>query len=100
MSLIRRFGRSRSGAYRLAAALAPPPQPPVAIDHKEVGCVVANQYPKLDACLVPDARVGRAQIHFRALSTDPWYAVELKPDGPCFSAFLPKPQATTPQIEY
>ena len=84
-------------------APAPPPPPQevaLDIDHKEVGCMVAEQYPKLDACLVPEGNVGRAYIHFRAQDSEPWYAVELTRDGPCYSTFLPKPMRGTREIQY
>jgi hypothetical protein len=61
---------------------------------------VAEQYPKLDACFAPEDNLGRAQIHFRALDTDPWYSVELVKDGPCFTAYLPKPMRSTKQVQY
>lgn len=87
-----------------AAVDAPAPPPPgdaaVEIDHEPVGCIVAEQYPKLDACLAPDANVGRGYVHFRALGTEPWYAVELKRDGACYSTLLPKPKRTTREIQY
>lgn len=78
----------------------PPPPAPVTIDHKEIGCIVAEQFPKLDACFAPEDNVGRAQIHFRAQDTDPWYSVELRKDGPCFTAYLPKPLRSTKQVQY
>jgi hypothetical protein len=81
----------------VAAAVAPPG---VAIDHKDVKCILAEEYPKLDACFAPVESVGRAQIHFRAADTSPWYAVDMKPEGPCFSAWLPKPKKETKGIEY
>src|SRR5262245_55312094 len=86
-----------------AAPEPPPPAPapgPVTIDHKEIACLVAEQYPKLDACFAPEDNVGRAQIHFRALDTEPWHSVELIKDGPCFSAYLPKPMRNTKQVQY
>ena len=52
-------------------AAEPAPGPgPLTIDHKEIGCLVAEQYPKLDACFAPEENVGRAQIHFRALDSN------------------------------
>jgi hypothetical protein len=101
-----------------AAPAAPPPPPPappsappaeatpsatdagLTIDHKDVGCVVSGEYPKLDACFVPPDALGRAEVHFRAADTDPWYAVPLSPDGPCHSAFLPKPNRETAEFQY
>jgi len=63
-----------------------------------VGCVVAGEYPKLDACFVPADTLARAEVHFRAADADPWYAVPLSADGPCHSAFLPKPDRDTPEF--
>ena len=83
------------------AATAQPAAPTgLSIDHKEIGCIVAEQYPKLDACILPREGVGKAQVHFRALDTDPWYAVDLQPEGPCFSGYLPKPLKTTKELQY
>jgi hypothetical protein len=82
-------------------AAEPAPGPgPLTIDHKEIGCLVAEQYPKLDACFAPEENVGRAQIHFRALDSEPWYSVEMQKDGPCFAAYLPKPLRSTREVQY
>jgi hypothetical protein len=89
-----------AAAAPAAVTTAAPAQAPVAIDHKAIGCIVAEQHPKLDACFKPEANLGRAEIHFRALDTDPWYAVPLTPAGDCRTALLPKPLKTTKQIEY
>ncbi|HEV7502311.1 MAG TPA: SH3 domain-containing protein [Vicinamibacteria bacterium] len=95
------------------AAPAPPPVAPVAsvpkgsagsaalaIQHDQIGCVVAGLYPKVDACLKPAESVGRGAIHFRASDGEPWYGVNLASDGPCYSAFLPKPQRTMTEFQY
>jgi hypothetical protein len=85
-------------------ASAPPPAPPateaLSIDHKAVGCIVAEEYPRLEACFAPAATLGRAQIQFRAAGTSPWYAVDMKAEGPCYMAWLPKPKKDTTSIEY
>ena len=72
---------------------------PVAIGHDDVSCVIAGRYPQIDACLTPADAVGRAQVHFRA-GQGAWYAVDLKPQGQCFRALLPRPLPTTPSFEY
>ncbi len=85
------------------AQAAAPPAPaaaPVSIDHRDVGCVVAGHYPKLDACFTPDASVGRGRVLFRAAGSDPWYYVEMTRDGPCYSAVLPKPRPELKGFEY
>ncbi len=73
---------------------------PVAIDHRDVGCVVAGQYSKFDACFSPVDRVGRGRVLFRAAKTDPWYYVEMSRDGACYSAVLPKPKPQLKSFEY
>jgi hypothetical protein len=88
-----------------AAAPPPPPPPPppttvLGIEHKEVGCIVRDQYAKLDACFLPADQLGRGQVHFRAGDNDPWYEVELRQEGPCHVAYLPKPLKTTTQVQY
>jgi hypothetical protein len=73
---------------------------PVAIEHSDVGCVVAESYPRLRACVTPSDRVGRAQVFFRPGGTEAWYAVDMEPDGDCLSALLPKPKASLAAFEY
>lgn len=92
-------------APRPPAPAAPAPAAPAAatavtIDHRDVGCVVAGQYPKFEACFRPGANVGRGRVLFRAAGTDPWYYVEMGQDGPCHSAILPKPKAELKGFEY
>jgi hypothetical protein len=72
----------------------------VAITHKDVGCVLAGQFPRLDACFTPAEAVGRAQVQFRADETGPWYAVDMKGDGACASAVLPKPTRSISSFRY
>jgi hypothetical protein len=106
----------RSGAARPAApppatagstaAPAPAPPPPTAssagvvIDHTDVACLVVGESTQLRACLSPAEGIGKAQVHFRAMATSPWYSVELKPDGPCHSTWLPRPMKETREVEY
>jgi hypothetical protein len=85
-----------------AAAPAATPSPwtgerPV-IAHQDVGCVVAGEFPKLEACFTPAESVGKAQVQFRADEKGPWYYVDMKANGDvkdnggCRSAALPKPK--------
>ena len=66
--------------------------PPVEIVHRDVGCVVAGQHPRLEACFTPATDVGRAQVLFRADEAGPWYSVAMSPAGTCHAALLPKPK--------
>jgi hypothetical protein len=101
---------SRTVADVIPAAPAPPPPPAapaplatsgtLAIEHKEVACIVGDRYPRLDACFQPAGELGNAKVLFRAGDAGPWYAVELLPEGACYVAYLPKPLATTTEIQY
>jgi hypothetical protein len=89
---------------RTQAPAAPPAAraegAPVSIDHRDVGCVVAGQYPKFEACFSPDESVGRGRVLFRAAGTDPWYYVDMSREGACYSAILPKPKPQLKTFEY
>jgi hypothetical protein len=73
---------------------------PLQIEHKEVACIVGDRYPRLDACFQPAGTLGNAKVLFRAGDSGPWYAVDLMPEGNCHVAYLPKPLATTTEIQY
>jgi hypothetical protein len=74
-----------------------------AIDHKPVGCIVAGNFPKLNACFSPASTVARARVYFKgtAPTAGPhWYWVEFKSDSPCFVAILPKPMKNMTGMSY
>ena len=83
----RRFGP-------LGAAVAPAQEGGggVAIDHKAVSCIVAEKFPKINACFSPNSNVARARVYFRAEGGTSWYYVEMKSDAPCMSGILPAAQ--------
>src|SRR5439155_2245504 len=60
-----------------AAVAASGAEAPVSIEHRDVGCIVAGHYPKLEACFSPEASVGRRRVQFRAAGSDPWYYVDM-----------------------
>jgi hypothetical protein len=63
------------------------------IDHKAVGCIVAEKYPRLNACFSPAGQLARARVYFRQEDGPPnWYYVEMKADAPCHFGILPKPK--------
>jgi hypothetical protein len=63
------------------------------IDHKPVGCIVAEKYPRLNACFSPADQLARARVYFRQEDGPPnWYYVEMKADAPCHFGILPKPK--------
>jgi hypothetical protein len=74
----------------------------VAIDHKEVGCIVVGKYPKMNACFSPASSLARSRVYFRPEGTPSWYYVEMKSDQPCFAGVLPRPgkKLVGKKIEY
>jgi hypothetical protein len=85
-------------AFALSAANALAQAP--AIDHQEVGCVVAEKFALFRARFDPAESVARARVHFRAEGGPLWYYVEMKPQGDAFYGTLPKPRKTTKRIQY
>jgi hypothetical protein len=85
----------------LAAAPAARAEAP-AIDHREIKCIVAGRFPRMDACFLP-TEVVQARVYFRAEGTATWFYVDMKDmagqpgladlkTGPgCVSGVLPKP---------
>ncbi|HUG55204.1 MAG TPA: hypothetical protein VMR21_16475, partial [Vicinamibacteria bacterium] len=69
------------------------------IDHRPVGCVVADRFPRLEAMLEPADTVARARIFFRA-DAGPWYTVALAREGSVFAGTLPKPTKSLKQFSY
>jgi hypothetical protein len=72
----------------------------LAIDHKAIGCIVAGEYPKFNACFDPAATLARARVFFRGSGMPHWYFVDMRPEAPCFSGILPKPKASLKKIDY
>ena len=72
----------------------------VSIDHKDVGCVLADKFPRFDARLDPAAAVARARLNFRPEGGAHWYYVEMKPEAGVFHGILPKPQKTLHRFSY
>ena len=72
----------------------------VTIEHKAVGCIVAEQYPKMNACFVPAAGLARSRVYFRAGGTPHWYFVDGRQDMPCVGYVLPKPKRSIKFVDY
>jgi hypothetical protein len=96
-----------------AVAQTPPPAAPTTdlttsspapnatdIQHDPVGCVVAGQFPLLDAKIEPASSVARARIYFRAAAVENWYYVEMTPAEAGFVGKLPRPKVEASPIHY
>jgi hypothetical protein len=73
---------------------------PIAILHEEVSCLVAGQYPVIEACFEPSQNVARARVYFRKGGTPKWYYVEMSPNETCFQGILPRPLRSIGHIDY
>jgi hypothetical protein len=72
-----------------------------AIQHDPIACVVAGEFPRLDACFTPVENVTRPRAYFKSDTGAAWYWVEFTRDLAstpgqavkvnCFNAVLPKP---------
>jgi hypothetical protein len=101
---LRRAGR-RQGAGLLALLVgagvaAPVAAEPLAIQHDAVSCVVAGQYPQIDACFDPVDRLARARVYFRGDEAGDWYYVDMKPEGGCYRGTLPRPRRSLQHVDY
>jgi PKD repeat protein len=82
----------RTGALGVALLLPAGAQAQgVAIEHAEIGCIVAGKFPKMNACFSPASRVGKARVYFRPETLSTWYYVEMAADAPCHAGVLLKP---------
>lgn len=81
----------------IAAAQA---APSAAIEHSGIACVVAGQFPAVDAKVAKLDQVAKARTYFHADEDARWYYVEMKPANGLLRGVLPKPLATAKRIHY
>ena len=74
--------------------------PAAAIEHSEIGCMVAGQFPTIDAKVEKLDRVAKARTYFHADEDARWYSVEMKPANGTLRGVLPKPLASVKRIHY
>jgi hypothetical protein len=96
--------RGLLAAVLMAVLLTPHPSVSqgqgVVVDHKEIKCIVAGKFTRVNACFDPSANLARGRAYFRAFGTQPWYYVEFKADQPCFLTYFPKARKDTEKVEY
>ena len=87
-------------------AQTPPtgPQQSGNITHDPIGCIVAGQFPLIDATLDPPGNIARARVYFKSALGDDYFFVEMTPAPPppegLFNGKLPKPQLAASPITY
>jgi hypothetical protein len=83
----------------------PDPSAPVTattILHDPIGCMIAGQFPLVNARLEPAASVARARVYFRSVQSPNWFYVEMTPaeGGVGFSGKLPRPKLEASPVTY
>jgi len=68
--------------------------------HDPIGCLVAGQFPLIDAQINPAASVARARAYFKAAGSEDWYYVEMTPAEAGFVGKLPRPKVEASPITY
>ena len=73
----------------------------IAILAVAIGCMIAGQFPMLNARIEPAASVARARAYFKSSQSPNWYYVEMVPaDGGGFSGKLPRPKVEATPVTY
>jgi hypothetical protein len=85
-------------------ALPDAPAEPVSattILHDAIGCMIAGQFPLVNARIEPADGVARARVYFRSSQSPNWYYVEMMPaEGGGFSGKLPRPKVEASPVTY
>jgi hypothetical protein len=85
-------------------SLPPAPTEPVTattILHDAIGCMIAGQFPLVNARIEPSAGVARARVYFRSVQSPDWFYVEMGPlEGGGFSGKLPRPKLEASPVTY
>jgi hypothetical protein len=74
--------------------------PEVQIVHDPIGCMVAGQFPVVDATIEPLGSVARARVHFQTGLAPQGYFVEMIPQDGRLVGKLPKASLETAPIRY
>ena len=82
---------------------AAPTEPVTAttIIHDPIGCMIAGQFPLVNARIEPTASVARARVYFKSAQSPNWYYVEaVAVEGLGFSGKLPRPKLEASPVTY
>jgi hypothetical protein len=72
----------------------------VSVEHTLPGCVLAEQFIRLEATAKPADKVQQGRVYFRAEGEPHWYYVDMQRTGASFAAILPKPAKATRGLRY
>jgi hypothetical protein len=81
----------------------PAPSGPITagnITHDPVGCLIAGQFPLIEATIEPSASVARARVYFKSALGSAYYFVEMTLVDGKFVGKLPKPKVEASPITY
>jgi hypothetical protein len=72
----------------------------VTIDHRPIGCAVAEKFPRLEARFSPAETVATAHIVFQPEKSEHWWSVAMKAEGESYVGVLPKPEKSLKAFQY
>jgi hypothetical protein len=76
------------------------PAQTLTIDHRPVGCAVAEKFPKFDARFAPAEGVANARVVFQPEKSDQWWSVAMKLEGNAYVGVLPRPKSSLKSFQY
>jgi hypothetical protein len=68
--------------------------------HDGIDCLIENEFPLVEAQILPMENVARARVYFRSALGSSYYFVEMVPEGGIFTGKLPKPKLEASPITY
>jgi hypothetical protein len=82
------------------ADLPPAEGGPLSISHEAVGCMIAGEFPLIDARVEPAANVARVRLMFKGAQSTEYFFVEFGALEGMFVAKMPKPTAAASPVSY
>ena len=73
---------------------------PVSISHEAVGCLIAGEFPLIDAVIEPSASVARVRLFFKGAGNPDYFFVEFGALEGRFVAKMPKPTLAASPVSY
>ena len=69
------------------------------VEHTPPACFLADEAPRVVACLAPRSTRATVRVLFRA-DDGPFYVAALRSDVPCYAGVLPRPSASAARVTY